>query len=666
MPTEIFSDRFFNLSNPSTPFVSIQFRTKVSTGNITDNNIWTDLTQPPSNLFQEAVIEDNIGIKKLNLTLIDKNFTTLESALTQTIFATKLSNKLTKVSESKVNAEAAENKTLNWEFKINNANMANIRVRFGYAEMPSDDVIDATDFGSDYEKRTETDYKVIRSPWIYFMITKFEQNLTESGLQVNIQGISVTTVFLDTVKVYKKNLMITADPVGILDYFGRMIDIASDGKITVEIEDRQELLDAITNEDNSRKQIRLNLGSGIREGVASSGLRTLRSLLKEILYKIPAKIYNENEQEEAQEASGDEMMRSSNAEVAFKLTYMIRENEDKTNTVVFYYPDPFKTRQPNIRTYIWREYGKSVVKSASIKSSMDLAALNMQTIITEKGEDGGPPKVELAAARTNSDTAEENTHLGHIEEVTESINNDGVGNAFVTHYEEIEGRRLSSPAQRIMQRLVADANNQVFTGTLELIGDPFFLFDSAFRGFEYLIRLLILKPDYIDEMGSFVGGELSYLSGNYFIGKIIHSINNSEYNTSLTVQRLPKKEGTPVGSAASSQASPPPTADPAPEPNPPIEENEELDNRRLQNRILDNFDHNEKGFRAVSVAAIEDDPSESNKLLNRANRLDELSEQLRNTDLNELDSFISSLNSSEKIASESKLTFNWAGTQVYP
>ena len=73
----LFHDQFFNIPNPSAPYVDVQFRTAYSEEYELDNPlIWESATTTKRNFFNQLSIEDT-GLMKLNLSLIDMNFVEL-------------------------------------------------------------------------------------------------------------------------------------------------------------------------------------------------------------------------------------------------------------------------------------------------------------------------------------------------------------------------------------------------------------------------------------------------------------------------------------------------------------------------------------------------------------------------------------------------------------
>ena len=648
MPSEVFPDKFFNLPNPVDSWVSIQFRTRPAANtSISDSSIWEDVTLPPSNHFQNMTIEDNAGVKVINLTLVDKTGVTLEKVLTKTILSTKLSNDLTKTGNKKVDAKV-ENETINWNFKINNSNMSNIRVRFGYSNMG--DGIDSTDFGGGFQARA-SGQTVLRSPWIYLMIRSFKRTYNEFGLVLTIEGISITTAFLDTIKLVKRGMAIISTPEAIIDYLADMVNKASDGKIKVEIENRKDLVDATVSE-NGERYITINLGAPINE--TKIELRNLRSVFDEIKGLIPKKGYTIDGEEIPLDPSGGEESRVNEIYKEVSYDYFVEDLEDGTTRILFHYPNPFDppTPQATLRTYIWKEYGKSIVKNISVSSDLDFVALNSQVIIVDNSEPGVAPRTFLAAARTNSDGKEEDTYLGSAEEITEIIDNEEFGNGFVVEGGGLQGQNaLTDTAARIMGEIIKETNQHVFTGTIELIGDPFFLFDKAVRPNEYLIKILILKPSYIDKNGKYINPELSNISGSYYFQKITHTISSEDgFSTTINIQRFPQKGDPPVIERPARRVPPsPPPGNPADsEPETPREP--VIIDQKLKDLFINNLRAQAKRESRAHAMYINDNPEKAERHSERYNELIALAKKIEDAPLSDLKSIIEGLDSRDRRA----------------
>jgi hypothetical protein len=94
-------------------------------------------------------------------------------------------------------------------------------------------------------------------------------------------------------------------------------------------------------------------------------------------------------------------------------------------------------------------------------------------------------------------------------------------------------------AKRMMRSFNSNINETIAEGNITLQGDPFYFFDDKVKPFQYIINLVIKRPNYIDKNGDYVEGGKSYLSGLYRIKKITHAISAGSYTTNLEVIKTP-------------------------------------------------------------------------------------------------------------------------------
>ena len=77
----VYAEDFFNIPHPTSPWISIQFRTKIpnprTSQSLTDAQYWEDITvgtdgkRGPNNHFGSCTIEDASGFQKITLSLLD-------------------------------------------------------------------------------------------------------------------------------------------------------------------------------------------------------------------------------------------------------------------------------------------------------------------------------------------------------------------------------------------------------------------------------------------------------------------------------------------------------------------------------------------------------------------------------------------------------------------
>lgn len=529
---KIYPSDFFSMPHPTAPWVSIQFRKAVSSGGgIWNKNDWEEITLNPSNHFDSFTIEDNGGLQRITLNLFDQNFTKLETVITQSIAVARSANVIKE--EGIVSDETGI-----FEFKIDNNSMINMRIRFGYTyiQAESDRFIDDITFDADFKTRTILNSgakkSVIRSPWIYFQLLGAEFNLVEAGLSVVLNAFSTVDNFLTRAKMLKKYAIYRDTPKNILIGLKTIIEEASNRDLTLEIKKGNDP-EPFENEDGSQ-EIEINLG-GSPDGTRS--WRSLKSLFNEICGKVPPRLYTKDDaqlSENKLEDEDDQQKVSKTVQYNYMVENYIDNGKVKAK-IIFYYPDPIKyeDEQLCIRTYIWREHGMSIVSEMSVKSQLDFASLNRQIFV----RDGNSGKIYAARGSGGDFTRE----VG-VQDVTKALEKD-YNIAFVSDVIDIDNNvsstRGSKVSGMVARQFVHYLNQGVFSGTLTLPGDPFWLFDSQIRPFQYMIRIIIMRPEYIDKDGTLIQESVSYLSGFYVVKTITHTVSNSGYSTVLAIMRWP-------------------------------------------------------------------------------------------------------------------------------
>jgi len=527
----VYPTDFFNIPHPDNPWISIQFRTSLADP-ITDGSQWEEITLNPSNFFDNVTIEDESGFQRIELNLVDQYFTRLETLITKSIVAVREAQNLSQPNVTKQDKN-------NWfEFKIDNSTMINLRLRFGYGNITASDdtsFLDSTDFNGFTDRINGK--TCIRTPWIYLQILNVFFKLTEFGLTATISAISTTETWLSRAKMLRRFFIFRETPINMLEWVKKSIENISKDKsgspqITVEWEKNTPI--APVNTDNSG-YIEIVLGNEIDEDNRAT-YRTVKSFLDEMCAKIPAKILDDK----MESTSGDDIETSNEKlNIPLKYSYMLQQNKDSSHyKLKFFYPDPTTKNQPKMRTYIWREYGQSIVKSLEIESRTDFAALNYRLLSLEKtGKNVTPVLTVMSSTSTKQDIK-----VSRPIEPTEAV--DALKNFEIAYVDGITN--LSGPQKnlsgQIAQQVVYWLNQGVFSGTMTIPGDPFYLFDNDVRPFEYMIRVVILRPGFIDENGDFTGSkelQQSYLSGYYVIKKITHRIDANGYNTILDIMRWP-------------------------------------------------------------------------------------------------------------------------------
>lgn len=537
----IYPEDFFNIPHPTSPWVSIQFRTSFtigSNGNI-ETEHWEEITLNPSNLFDSLIIEDSGGIYHVTINLFDKNFAKLENLIMKTIAASRLTNEVSKNLTHKVDD------TQFFNFVISNTMNANLRIRFGYSIWEDDKYIDAVNFtDSDYKDRIDSKckYPVIRSPWIYLQIMGLKTTFTETGFKASLNCYSTTGAFLDRAKIIQQHAKLVGTPKDVLEQLGKKIAEASNNAIIVKFEGEDPL--PVKSEDGS-EEIELLLGTepvfrevnGQMEAVPQ--FRTIRRLLDLACSKVQIKQFNKKgivvSRTDGEGDDGTDIEVESYANYG----YSVIQN-DKVSEIIFKYLNPIDI-QKKTRVYSWLNSGTSIVQAFDVQSSIDFAQLNAPISLIN---DDGQTRTFIGIGNTIDKSSEEsktNFTMGVIRNITEGLK-DAEGR-FVLDVLNASGKEetgsSTKDAKTYMMKLMSNLNKGVFKGTLTIPGDPFYLFDGVMSPYIYTIKILVRRPDYYDENGINIDGGLSYLSGDYIVGKITHNIGINGFTTNLEVAKYP-------------------------------------------------------------------------------------------------------------------------------
>lgn len=527
---EIYPEDFFNISQPDAPIVQIQVRVDFERS-IIDNNSWMEVHMEPgsTNYFNTMNIEDAGGLQKVTITFFDKNFANVENAIVKSLVGTKLANEVAK-------KEDIQDDTGYFNFSIDNQVSTNIRIRFGYSEVNSENFIDETDFkGSGFAGRVNNGRTVVRSPWIYLQMIGTKFNLREEGLYAEITAFSVTDTFLSRAKLVRRFAVLRGKPSDVLTSLCTLIKTASGPEnFDFEIGDATTIDKA---DEGGNSEIEINLGSEPDE--KRTGYRTMYSVFSEVLSKIPSRKYDSN----------DNPLTQQEAEAAEKVSkevpygYIMRQDVSSAGikTIMeFKYLDSVKQPQQKIRTYIWKEYGQSIVKALNIESQVDFASLNAQILTRFSDGQGGSLSVARPSNSKGTPNSESDTHLGRIVDKTKVLaDTDNFSFTFISDSIKTDSGENTSFGARVAAEVVHNLNQGVFKGSIEIPGDPFYLFDDKMSPYQFLIKIIVLRPGYIGYDNQYQGNSVSYLSGIYGVSKINHSINASGFSTTLEVTRWP-------------------------------------------------------------------------------------------------------------------------------
>ena len=561
MPEIIYPENFYNIVHPTQPWISVQFRgfnIDTSSKEIGDQDIWIEIAQNPNNFFDSMEIIDTGGSKQLTLNLYDMYFTKIENIVMQSIFVTRQDNASIANPPNYIEPTKTTVNKDDLKFAVNNTNMTNLRIRFGYGDIdPSGDKY-FTKIGREFINRVDTDKPTIKSDWYYFMLTGMQSNFADDGLHMTLSGVSLTSNTLSNFKLVQKFLKIVDTPMRVIDGFRQVLTGLGDkcsfsiapwaivSSVASEMSTNNNTSNVVSEtpmEDIKEPKIEILLGSDPsydRNGKVIEAYKSFGEILNSIVSSTPLKYINNlgdlvTTDENGQPTNQDEVENT----LPYKFT-VIKDPNSSKEIIKFYYPNPVKASntQKYIRNYIWRENGKTIVESLNITTKTDFAALS-QKIYTKS-----PKGITLIDLRSEKDksavagTTVITTNLGVSSATTKKTYVDTWSLVSEVIEEKSTGSVDANQDNYITQlknSFVRNINQQVFTGSITIPGDPFYSFDHAMSPLQYIINLNMYRPS---EVGSPIK---SYISGSYTVKEIRHSINNSGFKTILEVIRVPLK-----------------------------------------------------------------------------------------------------------------------------
>lgn len=287
---------------------------------------------------------------------------------------------------------------------------------------------------------------------------------------------------------------------------------------------------------------------------------SIKSLLKSFCNKVPPAFYYEEngviEQItdnatigkiiESREAvinlGGKDRSRSSIKSVSY--TYYVDEiianDGDSAHIKIrFYYkfPSPEKT-QKFLRKYNWRNNTGTLITGFAISSTQDFAMSSQSiAVFSEEGvklqKTTAPEKATITNNESGTTIGANSSDLDKGDLLLCDFIIDGNESVRAT------GTAGDIAVSIMTQQIVNNMNDQSFKGTIEIPGDPFFMFTPSMQLQQYGIWISVKRDRnyYTDSVGSKL--EESYLTGFYILGNIKHSLGKSGFKTTLSLSRWP-------------------------------------------------------------------------------------------------------------------------------
>lgn len=206
----------------------------------------------------------------------------------------------------------------------------------------------------------------------------------------------------------------------------------------------------------------------------------------------------------------------------------------QTDTVVvirFFYRRLDNTKQGFVRSYDYMNSPKTLISGFNVKNKLDFIQLNQSIIV--KGND---LDVMLSAPSGETDDSTGSSAANVTENFKDQLQSDQF--TLVNRIVENNG---DSGKDAVANKVIQNMNEGIFYGNIEILGDPFYLFDANLQPYQYYIKINVYR-NYNEYSQSTSNNRIlnqSYLSGYYLIKKITHTLGISGFKTTLDVQRYP-------------------------------------------------------------------------------------------------------------------------------
>lgn len=564
--TEILPEDFFDIKQPYSTNIEIQFRMDFEKTK-EDPEAWLSITSGSINdFFQSFNLTDSGGIPQIELNLIDKKFSRLENIIIKSIVGLNIVNSTYKNANV---AELPDNQSSDLEdylrFHLDDTISSNIRIKFGYNENKENrdlEVYQNPQTLDEFKQRKGSKKTIYRTPWMYFKIMDVNFNVNEFGLTANLKAISMISNILDQAKLWRRNAVLRGTPLDILRDLERYLNANIEETFEFQIEDEPIYIPADEDSEDERSDpigfIEISLGGepAMAQSVNLQGETVMRQIasfktLKNLLNELCSSVFPKYFKNDGSEFSEDEIINfKENEEMAARVARYsyYYEQDGTTHRLVFKYQDPSKSleNQQFIRNYLWRSNTKSIVKNLSIDSQLDFALINSPIINFVSASDSpfldSVPDIDVESQQGTQSGAGIITF--DSDKVIDSLDNTNF--ALVAGFNDVNENRTTTSAnlgQTISAKITNAIANGMFSGTLEIPGDPHFLFDNTLEPFVYLIKITVFRPEYkVNEETDKLENKKSYLSGNYVVKKISHTIDSNGFNTTLEISKFPSPD----------------------------------------------------------------------------------------------------------------------------
>jgi len=275
---------------------------------------------------------------------------------------------------------------------------------------------------------------------------------------------------------------------------------------------------------------------------------SLRDLLRDFVNKVPPILRNRNNDEYITDGEKikEIIENKDNKEdptIFEQIPYTFSINEQTraensnadTDTIVvirFFYRRIDKAKQCFVRSYDYRQAPKTIITNFSVRNKFDFIQLNQNIIVKGKELD-----VMLSAPPAEVD----NNAGGIPSNVTDYFQKQLQSDDFTLVNKVVENNGDNN-SNSIAAQVVKNLNEGIFFGDIEILGDPFYLFDSVVQPYQHFILLNVYRNYNEYNQGNDKILNKSYLSGYYLIKKIKHTLSLSGFKTTLSIEKYPSNK----------------------------------------------------------------------------------------------------------------------------
>lgn len=578
--------RYYNdkEGNTSTSWISVSKmrRDKTNTGEVSKEG---DLYS--YNYFDNFELIDNGGKKEVSITLNAIEDLNLEKIIYSSLLEpVKNFNKTFWKNSDAFNSDAIKS--------INNYRVSNFRIRFGYDDLTaSGTAINETGINSkNFSKRIENNKPVVKSPWLYFLINKLETRFEDGKTIFNIGGINTASYVLENYKIYdpdkegyekikaltaiglvanllyeasNKTICILSEKDDEIIYNKETENVSGSGRAKIFFKNGEKnvlkksdfkfqtfnmIPDGSTEQETLENDLStLIIEKGEKEEEERS-LPTAKQVLDSLVNFLPTKLFIAPTPKEGghflaaeSKKTRENMIEGMSKELSISYDIVEAEtlitatgdssasdSEYKTRSFIrLFYKGPISKdieEGEQIRFYKYRGGEESIVKSVSIDNPLDLQKISGVICGFQNSEKA---KVFMSQIGTTPKT------IGGVGSITEvSIDSP----TFVYKNDTTPTLGISDNSITDISKIANNLMDYTYTGNIEILGDPYYIFDDDLEPFRHMIYLKVNRYENIN-LEKLADEDYDYYSGLYVIKEITHTMDREgAFSTNLKLVKF--------------------------------------------------------------------------------------------------------------------------------